>query len=65
MDNSLSNVNQISHLATKSVDEKKINLLQKRNDNDLGIDWNVSNPIISFKDKEGLHFKDFKSKFDD
>ena len=25
MDNSLSKVNQISHLATKSVDEKKIN----------------------------------------
>jgi dTDP-4-dehydrorhamnose 3,5-epimerase len=35
------------------------------NDNDLGIDWNVSNPIISLKDKKGLHFKDFKSKFDD
>ena len=35
------------------------------NDKDLGIDWNVSNPIISLKDKEGLHFKDFKSKFDD
>ena len=37
MDNSLSKVNQISHLATKSVDEKKINLLQKHNNNDLGI----------------------------
>ena len=37
MENSLSKVNQISHLATKSVDEKKINLLQKHNDNDLGI----------------------------
>ena len=36
MDNSLSKVNQISHLATKSVDEKKINLLQKHN-NDLAI----------------------------
>ena len=36
MDNSLSKVNQISHLATKSVDDKKINLLQKNN-NDLGI----------------------------
>ena len=36
MDNSLSKVNQISHLATKSVDEKKTNLLQKNN-NDLGI----------------------------
>ena len=35
------------------------------NDNDLGIDWNVSNPIISPKDMQGLHFKDFKSKFDD
>jgi flagellar protein FlgJ len=37
MDNSLSKVNQISHLATKSVDEKKINLLQKQSNNDLGI----------------------------
>ena len=37
MDNSLSKVNQISHLATKSVDENKINLLQKQSDNDLGI----------------------------
>ena len=37
MDNSLSKVNQISHLATKSVDEKKINLLQKNSNNDLGI----------------------------
>ena len=35
------------------------------NDNDLGIDWNVSNPFISPKDMNGLHFKDFKSKFDD
>ena len=37
MDNSLSKVNQISHLATKSADDKKINLLQKQNNNDLGI----------------------------
>ena len=37
MDNSLSEVKQISHLATKSVDEKKFNLLQKHNNNDLGI----------------------------
>ena len=35
------------------------------NDKDLGIDWNVINPIISPKDMQGLHFKDFKSKFDD
>jgi len=35
------------------------------NDKDLGIDWNVSNPIISSKDVEGLAFKEFKSKFDD
>ena len=28
MDNSLSTVNQISHLAAKSVDDKKTNLLQ-------------------------------------
>ena len=37
MDNSLSKVNQISHLATKSADDKKINLLHKQNNNDLGI----------------------------
>ena len=37
MDNSLSKVNQISHLATKSADDKKINLLQKHNNNDLGV----------------------------
>ena len=36
MDNSLSKVNQISHLATKSADDKKINLLQKHNNN-LGV----------------------------
>ena len=35
------------------------------NDKDLGIDWNVSNPIISPKDIQGIHFKDFKSKFND
>ena len=37
MDNSLSKVNQISHLATKSVDDKNINLLQKKNNNDLKV----------------------------
>ena len=35
------------------------------NDKDLGIDWNVNNPIISSKDMQGQHFKDFKSKFND
>jgi dTDP-4-dehydrorhamnose 3,5-epimerase len=35
------------------------------NDKDLGIDWNVSNPIVSPKDMQGLNFKDFKSRFDD
>ena len=37
MDNSLSKVNQISHLSAKFVDDKKTNLLQKHNNNDLGI----------------------------
>ena len=37
MDNSLSKVNHISHLATKSVDDKNINLLQKKNNNDLKV----------------------------
>tara|TARA_E500000081_G_scaffold43067_1_gene46590 strand:+ start:76 stop:624 length:549 start_codon:yes stop_codon:yes gene_type:complete len=35
------------------------------NDKDLGIEWNINNPIISPKDIQGLHFKDFKSKFND
>lgn len=35
------------------------------NDKDLGIDWNVINPIISTQDTQGLYFKDFKSKFND
>ena len=35
MDNSLSKVNHISHLATKSVDDKKVNLLQKKHNKDL------------------------------
>ena len=35
MDNSLSKVNHINHLATKSVDDKNINLLQKPKNNDL------------------------------
>ena len=35
MDNSLSKVNHISHLATKSVDDKNVNLMQKQNTNNL------------------------------
>ena len=35
MDNSLSKVNHINHLATKSVDDKNINLLQKQKNNNL------------------------------
>ena len=35
------------------------------NDQDLGIDWNINDPIISQKDMQGQHFKDFKSKFND
>jgi dTDP-4-dehydrorhamnose 3,5-epimerase len=33
------------------------------NDEDLNIDWNVSNPLLSDKDLEGKLFKDFKSQF--
>ena len=35
------------------------------NDQDLGIDWNINDPIISLKDMQGLHIKDFKSNFND
>ena len=37
MDNSLSKVNQINHLATKSVNDKKTKLFQKQNNNDLRV----------------------------
>ena len=37
MDNSLPNVNHIKHLATKSVDYKNFDLLQKQKNNDLEI----------------------------
>ena len=37
MDNSLSKVNHISHLATKSVDDKNINLMRKQNNNNLEV----------------------------
>jgi dTDP-4-dehydrorhamnose 3,5-epimerase len=33
------------------------------NDPDLGIDWGVSSPLLSEKDKAGKKFKDFKSQF--
>ena len=35
MDNSLSKVNHINHLATKSVNDKNINFMQKQNNKDL------------------------------
>jgi dTDP-4-dehydrorhamnose 3,5-epimerase len=33
------------------------------NDSDLKIDWNMTNPILSDKDLNGVAFKDFKSPF--
>lgn len=33
------------------------------NDNDLKINWNISNPVLSDKDREGTVFKSFKSNF--
>jgi dTDP-4-dehydrorhamnose 3,5-epimerase len=33
------------------------------NDSDLKIDWNVSNPLVSEKDKEGTPWREFKSPF--
>jgi len=35
----------------------------KFDDPDIGIDWGVTNPIVSEKDVMGLSFKDFISKF--
>ncbi len=33
------------------------------NDEDLNINWNISNPILSDKDIKGMAFQDFKSPF--
>jgi len=33
------------------------------NDNDLNIDWNIKNPIVTEKDLQGVCFKDFISPF--
>ena len=32
------------------------------NDQDIGIDWNIENPIISEKDQNGLSFKELIDK---
>ena len=34
-------------------------------DENLSIDWQIDNPIISDKDSNAQYFKDFKSKFND
>lgn len=33
------------------------------NDPNLSIKWDISNPVLSEKDKQGKYFKDFKSNF--
>ena len=33
------------------------------NDEDLGIDWKLDNPLLSEKDLNGFRFRDFKSAF--
>ncbi|MDR0207091.1 MAG: dTDP-4-dehydrorhamnose 3,5-epimerase [Bacteroidales bacterium] len=33
------------------------------NDNDLNIDWQIDNPIVSEKDTQGIRFKDFITPF--
>lgn len=33
------------------------------NDDAIGINWNISNPLLSDKDKEGKRLKDFHSQF--
>ena len=49
MDNSLSKVNHINHLATKSVDDKNVNLLQTQSDNDLEVVANQFESIFVFQ----------------
>lgn len=36
----------------------------KWDDTDIGINWNIANPIISERDKNGLSFKEFDSPFE-
>jgi dTDP-4-dehydrorhamnose 3,5-epimerase len=36
----------------------------KWDDTDIGIKWNIANPIISDRDKKGLCFKQFNSPFE-
>jgi dTDP-4-dehydrorhamnose 3,5-epimerase len=38
--------------------------LIKWNDEDIGIDWGILNPIISERDMNGLSFKEFNSPFE-
>ena len=33
------------------------------NDNDLNIDWQINNPVVSEKDLQGIRFKDFITPF--
>lgn len=33
------------------------------NDSDIGVQWNIKDPILSDKDKNGKRFVDFKSQF--
>jgi dTDP-4-dehydrorhamnose 3,5-epimerase len=34
------------------------------NDNDIGIDWGISSPLLSEKDLQGKKFRDFKTRFE-
>jgi dTDP-4-dehydrorhamnose 3,5-epimerase len=36
----------------------------KWDDDDIGIEWNISNPLVSERDKNGLSFNEFVSPFD-
>ena len=49
MDNSFSKINQISHFATKSVNDKNINLLQNKHNKDLETVANQFESIFVFQ----------------
>ena len=49
MDNSFSKINQISHLATKSVNDKNIDLLQNKHNKDLETVANQFESIFVFQ----------------
>lgn len=55
--------NTIFHYKCTNYYNKESEACVLWNDKDLGINWNVDNPLLSAKDLEGIPFKNFVSPF--